>query len=91
LKGPKKNTADVFVSGIPGGLDNIRSNGRGGFLVAVPFVFGKENPNLLAMLADWPVTRAIVARLLWAIRLPFELITDFYPNPVTGVIKTKVW
>lgn len=33
LKGPKRGQTDVFVDGLPGIPDNIRSNGKGGFYV----------------------------------------------------------
>ena len=36
LKGEKAGQTDVFVAGLAGYPDNIRSNGKGGFYVAIP-------------------------------------------------------
>ena len=36
LKGEKKGQSDVFIDGLPGFPDNIRSDGKDGILVSLP-------------------------------------------------------
>lgn len=35
LKGAKKGTKEMFIEGLPGVPDNVRSNGKGGFYVSL--------------------------------------------------------
>jgi len=35
LKGVKKGQSDIFIDGLPGYPDNIRSNTKGGFYVSL--------------------------------------------------------
>lgn len=42
LKGEKKGESDIFVAGLPGYPDNIRSNGKGGFYVALYMAWNEE-------------------------------------------------
>ncbi|CAG0914560.1 unnamed protein product [Notodromas monacha] len=83
---------ETFIEGIPGAVDNIRASGnkKGGFLVAIPFVFNPKNFNPIDSLSEYPLTRSMIARLLYMIRLPFDFITELFPNPVTGVIRSAI-
>ncbi|HRK34982.1 MAG TPA: SMP-30/gluconolactonase/LRE family protein [Candidatus Hydrogenedentes bacterium] len=64
LTGPKKNTWDVFIDNLPGFPDNITSNGRGTFWVAIA---NPRNPMVDA-LGPYPMLR----RTLW--QLPSHLL-----------------
>ncbi|XP_011881875.1 PREDICTED: adipocyte plasma membrane-associated protein [Vollenhovia emeryi] len=80
LKGPKAGQHEVFIDGLPGSPDNIKSDGQGGFLVSLVITKDSEHPNLVHSFMPHPNLRKLIARLLVLMELPFKLLHDIYPN-----------
>lgn len=68
LKGEKKGQSDVFIDNVPGFLDNIDSNGKDIFWLAV--VDGPADRKLMDTLLPHPFLRKIIARLPTCITQP---------------------
>lgn len=83
LKGPKAGKQEIFIEGLPGVPDNLVSDGHGGILVTMILTIDSEHPNLCQSLAPHPYLRKMFVRLLLAMRLPFKLLHDIYPNTYT--------
>ncbi|KAF4518108.1 hypothetical protein B566_EDAN007809 [Ephemera danica] len=86
LAGPKKGTWDVFVDGLPGLPDNVRSNDKGGFFVSLVLARSSSMPAVTDILGSYPVFRRFLVRLLYLIEAPFDIIHRAYPNIYTGII-----
>ncbi|KAJ9598455.1 hypothetical protein L9F63_010851, partial [Diploptera punctata] len=80
LKGPKKGERDVFIDGLPGVPDNIKSDGQGGFYVPLVVVRDKNNPLLFQSLGPFPAVRRFISRVLALLEIGFEQIDQIYPN-----------
>lgn len=80
IKGPKKGTSDVFVDGLPGLPDNLRSDGKGGFLVPLVAAKDSENPVIPQSLGPFPLIRKLLARLMGLVELGFKTVDQIYPN-----------
>lgn len=78
-----KGTHDVFIDGLPGLPDNLKADGKGGFLV--PLIIGRdeEHPVLSQSIAPFPLIRKAVARLMGSAKLLFQTIDKYYPNEVS--------
>nr|CAD7399853.1 unnamed protein product [Timema cristinae] len=83
LKGPKKGQKDIFLDGLPGLPDNLKSNGRGGFYV--PLIVGRDMDHsvLSQQLAPYPTVRKFLARVLALIELSFQQVEALVPNYYT--------
>nr|CAD7264043.1 unnamed protein product [Timema shepardi] len=83
LKGPKKGQKDIFLDGLPGLPDNLKSNGRGGFYV--PLIVGRDmNHSVLTQqLAPYPTVRKFLARVLALLELSFQQVEALVPNYYT--------
>ncbi len=68
LQGEKAGTSDVFVDGLPGFPDNIRTDVDGNYWLAVPSL---RDP-LLDSLADKPAVRKAMAKLLNHVQFPIK-------------------
>lgn len=66
LQGEKAGTSDVFIEGLPGFPDNIRTDKDGNYWVAMPSL---RDP-LLDSLADKPAVRKAMAKLLEYVEFP---------------------
>ena len=66
LQGEKAGTSDVFIEGLPGFPDNIRTDEDGNYWVAMPSL---RDP-LLDSLADKPAVRKAMAKLLKYVEFP---------------------
>jgi hypothetical protein len=86
LKGPKKGSWDIFIDGLPGLPDNLKSDGQGGFLVPLVVFRDKNNPVLFQSLGPFPLLRKFIARVLALLEMPFEQIDKIYPNSYTKSI-----
>ncbi|XP_074035898.1 adipocyte plasma membrane-associated protein Hemomucin [Leptinotarsa decemlineata] len=80
LKGPKKGTRDVFIDGLPGLPDNLKSDGQGGVLITLIKPVDSENPSPAHILLPFPLIRKFVARVLGIFELGFETLNKFYPS-----------
>lgn len=80
VKGPKKGSRDIFIDGLPGLPDNLKSDGQGGFLVPLLVLRDKSNPVLLQSLGPFPLLRKFIARVLALLEMSFEQIDKIYPN-----------
>nr|CAD7454077.1 unnamed protein product [Timema tahoe] len=83
LKGPKKGQKDIFLDGLPGLPDNLKSNGRGGFYV--PLIVGRDmNHTILTQqLAPYPTVRKFLARVFALLELSFQQVEALVPNYYT--------
>jgi sugar lactone lactonase YvrE len=79
LSGPQAGTHDIFMDGLPGYPDNLSSNGRGLFWVALP----APRVAALEQLAGRPWLRTVL------FRLP-NVITSVTPEPVGWVMGVDV-
>lgn len=57
LKGPKAGQSEVFLDGLNGTPDNIRSDGKGGFIVSLILPCDADYPSLIARLGPFPIVR----------------------------------
>lgn len=80
LKGSKKGTADIFIDGLPGTPDNIQSDGRGGFIVALYLGVSDDHPSLIQLLGNKPFVRRIAARFMGLVEYVFNILNDIYPT-----------
>ncbi|CAG7828399.1 unnamed protein product, partial [Allacma fusca] len=76
LKGPKAGQKDVFMDGLPGVPDNIRSNGKGGFYIVLtqPRQFFGDNIGRL------PIVRKIILRTHSLVDLVLGSLKRFIPD-----------
>lgn len=80
VKGPKKGSRDIFIDGLPGLPDNLKSDGQGGFLAPLIALRDKNNPVLFQSLGPFPLLRKFIARVLALLEMSFEQIDRIYPN-----------
>lgn len=80
LKGPKKGNRDIFIDGLPGLPDNLKSDGQGGFLAPLVFLRNKTNPVLFQSLGPFPLLRKFIVRVLALFEMIFEQMDRIYPN-----------
>ncbi|XP_056640145.1 adipocyte plasma membrane-associated protein Hemomucin-like [Diorhabda sublineata] len=80
LKGTLKGTADIFIDGLPGMPDNIQSDGRGGFLVALYMGISDDNPSIIQLLGNKPFVRKIAAKFMGLIEFIFNILNEIYPT-----------
>ncbi|EFA07693.2 adipocyte plasma membrane-associated protein Hemomucin [Tribolium castaneum] len=80
LKGPKKGTHDIFIEGLPGLVDNLKHDGKGGFIVPLVVAVDNEHPLLTQIMGPFPLLRKFVARILGLVQFGFKFIGDIYPN-----------
>lgn len=80
LKGPKKGNQDIFIDGLPGVPDNLKSDGQGGFLVPLTVLRNETYPVLFQSLGPFPLLRKFIARILALFEMAFEHIDRIYPN-----------
>ena len=75
LKGVKAGTSDIFIDNLPGFPDNISSNNKGIFWLAL---FSTRNP-LLDIIHGFPLIKSTVAKLpkpLWARPASYGLVVS---------------
>ncbi|RZC38688.1 adipocyte plasma membrane-associated protein-like, partial [Asbolus verrucosus] len=80
LKGPKKGTHDIFVDGLPGMTDNLKSDGKGGFIVPLVVAVDADHPGLTQILGPFPLIRKFLARVMGLVEFGFKFVNDIYPN-----------
>ncbi|GLG97334.1 hypothetical protein R5R35_002460 [Gryllus longicercus] len=80
LKGPKAGTSEIFIDGLPGLPDNLKSLGEEGFLV--PLVMARDSENILIfqLMGPYPLLRKFFARILAAIEVPLQYAHKFFPH-----------
>lgn len=89
LRGAKKGTWEPFVTGLPGHTDNLMPSGTNGFWVPLITARDSENPSLMASLAQVPLVRKFLLRMLYLIEFPLKMINQVYPNEYTQ--KAAYW
>lgn len=89
LKGEKKGQVEIFVEGLPGVVDNLTPDADG---VWIPVVTSAdpEHPMLPQSLTRLPLVRKFIVRLMHLLEMPFDFITNLYPNPYTRSIAYKL-
>lgn len=80
LKGPKKGTHDVFVDGLPGLPDNLKSDGKDGFIVPLVMARDAGHPNVFQIFGPFPLIRKFFARIMGLTELSLQMIEKVYPN-----------
>ncbi|XP_066996419.2 adipocyte plasma membrane-associated protein Hemomucin [Anabrus simplex] len=83
LKGPKQGTNDIFIDGLPGLPDNLKSDGEGGFFVPLVAARDAMQPVVSQILGPYPIVRKFLARLMAMIEMPFHYVNRIYPNYYT--------
>lgn len=89
LKGEKKGQREMFVEGLPGVPDNVTPD-EDGLWIGLVVSADPENPMIPQALARLPYVRKFILRLLHLIEMPFNFITNLYPNPYTKSIAYKI-
>jgi hypothetical protein len=84
LKGPKKGQSDIFISGLPGYPDNIRSNNKGGFYVSL------YGPRLPVPLEGLPLVRKLVARTFTLLDYLSRRLYTAFPTEFTKYLNVMV-
>lgn len=77
LTGPKKGKTEVFVDNLPGGADNIRSNGRGGYWVGICAPIPPKQVAKHNIVTGYPTVRKVFARVVHLIRQGLGLLDGF--------------
>ncbi|XP_058061497.1 adipocyte plasma membrane-associated protein Hemomucin [Anopheles bellator] len=79
LKGPKAGADDIFIDGLPGLLDNLIADSEG---IWAPLVQAadSENPSVSQLLANVPLIRKFLCRMLALAEMPMRLIHQVIPN-----------
>lgn len=85
LKGEKKGQIEPFAEGLPGIPDNIIAD-EDGVWIALVVSADPSNPMLPQSTAPLPFVRKFLIRLLHLIEMPFNFISNVYPNPYTPKI-----
>ncbi|CAL8111724.1 unnamed protein product [Orchesella dallaii] len=80
LKGDKKGTSEVFIDGLPGSPDNIRSNGRGGFYISLIAPRYSNKSTLIDILGPVPYARKFLLRILHIIKIGLYGVNTVLPN-----------
>nr|CAH7738619.1 unnamed protein product [Callosobruchus chinensis] len=80
LKGSKKGTHDIFIDGLPGMPDNLKSDGKGGFFVPLIVAVDSNHTAPSQLIGPYPMIRKIAARFLGVIELAFKTVDMHYPN-----------
>lgn len=80
LKGPKKGTHNVFLDGLPGLPDNLKSDGKDGFLIPLVMARDAGHPVIFQIIGPFPLIRKFVARILGLAELGFQTVEKIYPN-----------
>jgi sugar lactone lactonase YvrE len=83
LKGPKKGTHDIFLDGLPGMTDNLKVDGKGGFIVPLVVAVDSENPAVTQILGPFPLLRKFISRIFGLVQFAFKLANDIYPNEIS--------
>ncbi|KAG5890708.1 hypothetical protein JTB14_016538 [Gonioctena quinquepunctata] len=79
LKGPKKGTHDVFIDGLPGLPDNLKSDGQGGVFVSMVVAEDEDHLYLSQIILPFPRIRKFVSRIFGIFQLGFETLNKVYP------------
>nr|CAI5821469.1 unnamed protein product [Callosobruchus analis] len=80
LKGSKKGTHDIFIDGLPGMPDNLKSDSKGGFFVPLVVAVDSDHVAISQRIGPYPMIRKIAARFLGVLQLVFETVDKHYPN-----------
>ncbi|CAG0897436.1 unnamed protein product, partial [Darwinula stevensoni] len=88
LAGPKKGKAEVFAT-LPGMPDNIRGNGRGGYLVGLAITVDPGRLNLNQYIASYGRLRLVFARIFGILRSSFKALHRLFPNSLTGFLSHR--
>ncbi|CAG0895851.1 unnamed protein product [Cyprideis torosa] len=79
LKGPKNGTVEVFAD-TPFAPDNIRPNGRGGYLVGQVTRPDPGNIDIFRFVSSSTYLRRYLARFLYVIDVALNVVGQFFPN-----------
>jgi sugar lactone lactonase YvrE len=87
LAGPKAGTSDMFIENLPGFPDNISSNGKGKFWLALMTV----RSDLLDTLQKYPKIKSLLGKLpssLWAKSKKYGFVVSLDENGnITGTLQ----
>ncbi|CAG7720120.1 unnamed protein product [Allacma fusca] len=87
LKGPKAGQQDIFMDGLPGLPDNIRSNGKGGFYIAL--IVNRQ--AFYETIAPLPIVRKVILRVRSLLLGTVSFIESFVSkNPLIEDMKQYV-
>ncbi|KAK4327177.1 hypothetical protein Pmani_002347 [Petrolisthes manimaculis] len=72
LHGSKAGQTEVFVDRLPGSPDNIRSNGKDGYYIAIVTIFPESLREVGNIAGRLPLLRQLVTRILYLTRIGLE-------------------
>ncbi|XP_057657026.1 adipocyte plasma membrane-associated protein Hemomucin-like isoform X1 [Diorhabda carinulata] len=82
LKGPKKGTHDIFIEGLPGFVDNLKSDGKGGLLLSLIESYDAEHPSINYILYPFPRLRRFIVRTLGIIEYMMITLNRYFPSEI---------
>lgn len=90
LKGASKGKLEVFIDNLPGYPDNIRSNGHGGYWLALCVVNPPQSKSALKMLGPYGIVRKVLAQIVHLGRTILRFSDRFFPSSVTKTLIYKL-
>jgi len=87
LKGKKAGQSEIFIDGLPGPADNIRSDERGGFLVGINIQRTAEHPSAIDRLSNLPLLRKFILRITTVMYTTVSFVDSIFPTEYTGQAK----
>lgn len=79
ISGPNKGKTEIFIDGLPGLPDNLKPDGKGGFIVPLVFPVDEEHPSVFQVLGPFPSIRKVISRFFGIIELGFATLNKYYP------------
>lgn len=76
-------TSNVFIDGLPGLPDNLKADGKGGFLVPLVASRDADHPQLVQSIGPFPLIRKAAARFMGVTEYIFKKIDQLYPNEIS--------
>ncbi len=79
LSGKNKGKSELLMQ-LPGMIDNLTRNGKGGYLVGMPGIVDEFNP-LADVVMRYPLFQKFLSRLVFAVSAIPETLNKYFPHP----------
>ncbi|CRL06686.1 CLUMA_CG019603, isoform A [Clunio marinus] len=89
LSGEKMGQVEMFVEGLPGIPDNMTPD-EDGLWIALVVSADPQHPMIPQSMTQMPYLRKFIVRFLHLLEMPFNFITNLYPNDITKSIAYKI-
>lgn len=90
LEGKSKGKLEVFIDNLPGLPDNIRSNSRGGYWIALFIANVNNEIDMTKTLDSYPVIRKALARMVHIAESTISLINKLFSSTSLAALQRKV-